>query len=318
MKTVKQPVLYRKLTEKQTGIKRPMSFMPTQLMICTLPLRSLTGKNVSYKREYNGNMMEFVGKNGVPGGRLARLIVMLLTTAVVNNKNNVDKSAPITLYYKSFRDFQEALGMESNRSKELMGVMEMFVGCNMYFTSTETRPFTETELFGEDIPQGGYAKAISMENVPFISKLQVVEVLDKNKKTMTNVEISIIISKDYAEKVENHAIPVDYEVYRNIISPLEKDMYVWLVYKNNIQIKKEGQFIPRKNLLEQFLPNGDGALESANYQRITEAINNIKNKYYPGLQVSCRENHTGITLFQSPKIIQGKDTRYVPLINSYT
>ena len=92
-----------------------------------------------------------------------------------------------------------------------------------------------------------------------------------------------------------------------------KDIYAWLVYRNN-GIEKP-TFIPREKLVEQFMPVNEELDKLAtmkafsnNYNKILSLIKEIKEKYYNELNIGLDDS--GITLYKSPTPILKDDTRY--------
>ena len=121
----------------------------------------------------------------------------------------------------------------------------------------------------------------------------------------------IVLSPEFAAFCQSHAVPINYTVYKNISSPIAKDIYAWLVYRNNSIT--EPLFIPRHHLVEQFNPVDDAKnenQENVSYFRIIEYIKEIKEKHYPELKVSFDQTGEGITLYKSKPPIMEKDTRY--------
>ena len=53
---------------------------------------------------------------------------------------------------------------------------------------------------------------------------------------------------------KEHAVPINYSVYKEITSPMGKDLYAWIVYRNNFLTEDKPIFIPKKSLVDQFNP----------------------------------------------------------------
>ena len=121
----------------------------------------------------------------------------------------------------------------------------------------------------------------------------------------------IIISADFADFCQKHAVPIDYAVYKSISSTVGKDLYAWLVFRNNGLTKST--FIPRDKLVEQFMPvteDQDKNTVNVNYNFILEQLNIIKKKYYPEVKFDVSKDGSGITLHKSPTPVLKNDQRY--------
>ncbi len=127
------------LEQQELERKRLMSFIPTHFIICGLPLR--TKKELEFTREYNGNKLRLVSGKGVPGGRIARLIMTLFTTEAVLRKNS-NFGEKIELTYDSIKQFMKAIGMErSNHQEKVLDLLERFAECNIFFEAKRERAY---------------------------------------------------------------------------------------------------------------------------------------------------------------------------------
>ena len=147
-------------------------------------------------------------------------------------------------------------------------------------------------------------------SIRFTTAVQFQEVNDRITETRYG-NFKIIISGEFASFCQKHAVPIDYGVYKSIPSAVGKDIYAWLVFRNNGL--KDSVFIPRNKLVEQFMPVDEGKdpnTVNVNYAFILNQINEIEKKYYPELKISIDSNGSGITLFKSPTPIIKNDTRY--------
>jgi hypothetical protein len=170
-----------------------------------------------------------------------------------------------------------------------------------------------------EIPQQGFIQLKSVVNVPFFYKYTSAKIVRKEYKKGQSIGVDITLSAPFAEMAQRHPVPIDFNVYRSINSALGKDVYSWLVYRNNGPIPEAGLEISRKNLIEQFSSEEQKDIESQNYQRIIEEIQDIKLHYYPELNIKFidRGAWRGIILYKSELVIKKDDLRYVPLIKGF-
>ena len=120
-----------------------------------------------------------------------------------------------------------------------------------------------------------------------------------------------MISAEFANFCQKHAVPIDYGVYKSISSAVGKDIYAWLVFRNNGL--KNPVFIRRDQLVEQFMPvteNQDSNTVNVNYAFIINQIKEIKRKYYKNVKIDETTSSDGITLYPSPTPVIKNDTRY--------
>ena len=150
----------------------------------------------------------------------------------------------------------------------------------------------------------------STGNIRFTEGVQYKEA-DDGSGDKKSFAFKIILSPEFAAFCKKHAVPINYTVYKSISSAIGKDIYAWLVYRNNSIT--EPIFIPRHKLVEQFNPVDDAKnqnQENVSYFRILENIKEIKEKFYPELKFSIDKSGEGITLYKSPAPILANDTRY--------
>ena len=71
--------------------------------------------------------------------------------------------------------------------------------------------------------------------------------------------------------------------------------------------------MPRKNLVEQFMPvdeSSNRSQEAVNYKRLIDELKQIKEKYYPEVKFTIAPDGSGVTLYKSPTPILKDDKRY--------
>jgi len=311
--------------------RRLRSYMPTCFAICPLPVRSMKSDVKEYVKRYNGFELRLIGTNGIPGGKVARDMLMLFTTEAVYRKGYIGEGEKIKLSFKSLSELQRSIGMNSaNHGDRLLDMLEIYSGCSIYFQFDTRYKFDgQSLLFDSRAYKGvrGYGekdvtltyKGIS--NVPFINKLERIDMIKSKCKKGEPVAIDVVLASDFVDTVADSAVSVDFTVYREIASALAQDLYVWLLYKmyNFKNTQMDEVFISKGNLIEQFGMEGDSN-ENMKYSRILESLDLIKRNYYEDLKYEVvdkgKRREKGIILRKSPLVIKRDDVRYVPLLTT--
>jgi hypothetical protein len=310
--------LFEQYENVEGAKKRILSYMPTHFVFCSLPLKNPKEDVREYEKRYNKYRMRIEGGKGIPGGKYARLLLTLFATEAVVRKSE-DPNEKVILKYDSVKQLINRLGVgRAPYEKDITELLKRFAYSHIYFEITERKEYIKSEFKiaqDSDIPERGTIKLESVINVPFFLAYNRVEYKEKEHENGKSKKIVIILSPSFTEMVRNHSVPVDYDIYKEISRPLGKDLYVWLTYRNNGPIPAEGIHITRKKLMEQFYNDING-YERQYYAILIDEIKEIKNKYYPELKVTFKEDYNGIILYKSERKIKPKDVRYVPLINN--
>jgi hypothetical protein len=305
--------------------KRRSAYIPSHFVICNLPLRSTKKEVTEYRKRYNQFQLRLVGANGIPGGKIARDMLSLFTTASVQYKN-INPSGQIVMHYDSIKKFMKSFGLENSTKFNLVEeLLEKFAGCNIFFEINAQRKYDVGELQFKEIEEGtriekkGIIQLKTVTNVPFFYKYTNVKILGEKYIKGQSIGLDITLSAPFVEMAQQHPVPIDFNVYRSIDSALGKDIYSWIVYRNNGPIPVEGLEVSRKNLIEQFSHESQKNIEAQNYQHIIEVLKDIKMHYYPELKIKFieRGKWKGIILYKSELVIKPNDMRYVPLIRGF-
>lgn len=290
------------------------AFVPSVFISAALPLRD--NKRNTFTRKYNNITMTLSGVKKVPYGKYGRLLLAILTTHAVQEKGRGDEDIVIT--YPSIKALLDEMQLPKQRMKDVMEQLDCFKQCSFIYEETKTTRITVPSLFdGEDIVPFDdgkiIAKKISTGLIPFFETMQYIEITDKTEY-QKGVAFEIRLAKPFVKLSQQHSVPVNYTVYKEISSAVGKDLYAWICYRNNFIEEDKPLFIPRHSLVEQFMPvtneNNPQVQEGTNYQRIREQVELIKEKYYPDLKVSF--DATGMELRKSPAVILPDDkVRYV-------
>ena len=288
-----------------------MSYIPSFFTTASLPFKNVN-KTTFTRKGSQGVTLTLTPPTTVPFGKFGRLLLSVLTTHAVLSK---EKNAPVMIEYRSLADLLKELQLPKQRGKEVKEQLECFK--NAAFCFEQRIETLQAGYLFEDIMEKPYPKGdvrvetVTTGNIRFTTGVQYQKVTDTNEKNGSWVgNFKILLSGEFAAFCQEHAVPINYSVYKEISSAAGKDIYAWLVYRNNGL--KDKVFIPREKLVEQFMPlsdENDRKLLSVYYSRIIDEIKNIKEKYYPELKVDVT-SAAGITLYKSPTPILKDDTRY--------
>ena len=288
-----------------------MSYIPSFFTTASLPFKNVN-KTTFTRKGSQGVTLTLTSPTNVPFGKFGRLLLSVLTTHAVLSK---EKNAPVMIEYRSLADLLKELQLPKQRGKEVKEQLECFK--NAAFCFEQRIETLQAGYLFEDIMEKPYPKGdvrvetVTTGNIRFTTGVQYQKVTDTNEKNGSWVgNFKILLSGEFAAFCQEHAVPINYSVYKEISSAAGKDIYAWLVYRNNGL--KDKVFIPREKLVEQFMPLSDETdrkLLSVYYSRIIDEIKNIKEKYYPELKVDVT-SAAGITLYKSPTPILKDDTRY--------
>ena len=288
-----------------------LAYLPALFTTASLPFRNVN-KTVFERKGSNGITLKLTSPTNVPFGRYGRLLLSVLTTHAVLEKN---RTGSVLLEYDKLSDLLNEMQLPKSRGKDIKDQLECFSNAAFSFTQKVTE-LKSAYLFDGLYEKGEYPKqdifvtTHSTGNIRFTEGVQYKEADDgtENKKSFA---FKIILSPEFAAFCKKHAVPINYTVYKSISSAIGKDIYAWLVYRNNSIT--EPIFISRNKLVEQFNPVDDAKnenQENVSYFRIIENIKEIKQKFYPELKVTIDKGGNGITLFKSPAPVLTGDTRY--------
>ena len=288
-----------------------LSYIPGLFTTASLPFKNVK-KTVFVRKGSQGLTLTLTSPLNVPYGRYGRLLLTVLTTHAVLSK---EKNVPVMIEYNSLAELLKEMQLPRQRGKDIKEQLDCFTNATFAFPHKETT-LRGGYLFTDLYEDGNYPKndvevtTKTTGSIRFTTGVQFQEVDDKvSEKKYGNFKI--VISAEFASFCQKHAVPIDYGVYKSISSAVGKDIYAWLVFRNNGL--KDSVFIPRDKLVEQFMPvseDKDPNTVNVNYAFITNQINEIKKKYYKELKVDIDPHGSGITLYKSPTPVIKDDTRY--------
>ncbi len=299
----------------ENSVKKFRSYLSSPFIAAALPQKDVK-KNV-FKRKYNNIELNLTSDTKVPFGKNGRLLLSILTTHAVLGKSSGPEDQ-IVIKYNSLQQLLDELQLPKQRGKEIKEQLECFSGATFVFREKIVKNLQNVlfkDLIKDDEFNGENVTATwnSSGVIPFFDGFQYVD-LENSEQEKRTIGITIILSKSFRKLSQEHAVPIDYTVYKNITSVVGKDLYAWFVYRNNSLQEGEPIHISRKSLVDQFLPVKEDSYESeerVNWNTIKEQIKNIKEKYYPKLKVTIDKNNDGITLYKSEPAINENDKRYM-------
>ena len=181
--------------------------------------------------------------------------------------------------YNSLAELLKEMQLPRQRGKDIKEQLDCFTNATFAFTHKETT-LRGGYLFKDLYEDGNYPKndvevtTKTTGSIRFTTGVQFQEVDDKvSEKKYGNFKI--VISAEFASFCQKHAVPIDYGVYKSISSAVGKDIYAWLVYRNNGLSEDKPEFVPRDKLVEQFMPvsdESDPKIANVNYSRIIEQV----------------------------------------------
>jgi len=290
-----------------------MSYIPSFFTTASLPFKNVN--KTSFRRKgSNGVTLTITSPFNVPFGKFGRLLLSVLTTHAVLSKN---KRVPVMIEYNALADLLRELQLPKQRGREIREQLECFKGAAFCFEQRIETFQKRESLRGiplDSLSEGDVrVETTTTGSIQFTSGIQFQKITDdRNGSWFGNFKI--ILSADFAAFCQSHAVPINYSVYKEISSASGKDIYAWLVYRNNglNDTGKASVFVSRDKLVEQFMSldsESGGRLVSTYYSRICDEIKEIKRRYYKELNVDLSDP-SGITLFKSPTPVLKEDTRY--------
>lgn len=289
------------------------SYMPSVFVTASLPIRNV--KKNTFERKFNNISMFLNGLNNVPYGKYGRLLLSLLTTyAVLNGQNG-----PVEIKYDSFKQLLDDLDLPKQRTKEIKEQLDCFVKCDFSYEQKIQKTISKPLFLDLDLEEETcLATAVKYEKIAFVRSMEYVSLGEGEKETI--VGLKIVLGDDFVRLCQNHSVPINYTVYKEINSSLGKDLYAWVVYRNNSLENGKPMFFSKQNLVNQFFTESNSedkeATFRANWKVIKDQLALIKKEYYPELKLEYTDS--GILLEKSPPVVLGNDTRYILITSNFS
>ncbi|MCQ2588325.1 MAG: plasmid encoded RepA protein [Treponema sp.] len=294
-----------------SNTKKQIGYIPSFFTTASLPFKNIN-KTVFVRKGSQGITLTLTSPKNVPFGKYGRLLLSILTTHAVISQN---KDNSLLIEYASLADLLRELQLPKQRGADIKQQLECFSNAAFSFEQ-EIKELKSGYLFQDMYEDGKYPKkdvtvrTKSTGNIRFTTGVQYQEVEDDSGENKTG-HFKILLSPEFCAFCQAHAVPIDYGVYKDIASPIAKDLYAWLIFRNNGLT--EPVSISRSKLVEQFIPVEDGKdpnLVNVNYARIIELLTEIKEKYYKEVKFEVHKDGSGITLYKSPTPVLKNDHRY--------
>lgn len=292
-----------------------MSYIPSFFTTASLPFKNVN-KTTFTRKGAQGVTLTLTSPLNVPFGKFGRLLLSVLTTHAVLSK---EKNVPVMIEYASLADLLRELQLPKQRGREVKEQLDCFRNATFCFeqrVETLQAGYLFENMMDKPYPKGDVkVETTTTGNIRFTTAVQFQKVTDGKRGSWFG-NFKILLSGEFAAFCQQHAVPINYSVYKEISSAVGKDIYAWLVYRNNGL--KSSVFIPRDSLVEQFMPVSDvndRKTISTYYGRIVDEIREIKEKYYKELKVDLSSN-AGITLYKSPTPVLKGETRYALITSS--
>lgn len=294
--------------------KKQIGYIPSFFTTASLPFKNIN-KQTFVRKGSQGLTLTLTSPVNVPFGRYGRLLLSVLTTHAVASKNQ-NPERPVIIQYASMADLLKELQLPKQRGKDIREQIECFAGASFNFQSKVSElkaPYLFKDLYedGNYPKQDVEVKTYTTGTILFTKAVQFKEITNLETKDSKVGYFKILLDEEFVAFCQKHAVPIDYTAYKNISSPIGKDLYAWLVYRNNAI--KDSVFIPRHKLVEQFMPvdeNADPNLVNVNYARIVSLLGEIKEKHYKEVRFDIDKSGAGITLYKSPTPVIKGDPRY--------
>lgn len=289
------------------------SYMPSVFVTASLPIRNV--KKNTFERKFNNISMFLNGLNNVPYGKYGRLLLSLLTThAVLHGKNG-----PVEIKYDSFKQLLDDLDLPKQRTKEIKEQLDCFVKCDFSYEQKIQKIISKPLFLDLDLEEETcLATGVKYEKIAFVRSMEYISLGEGEKETV--VGLKIVLGDDFVNLCQNHSVPINYTTYKEINSSLGKDLYAWVVYRNNSLENGKPMFFSKQNLVNQFFTESNSedkeATFRANWKVIKDQLALIKKEYYPELKLEY--NDSGILLEKSPPVVLGNDTRYILITSNFS
>lgn len=292
--------------------KRQIGYIPSFFTTASLPFKNVN-KTTFVRKGSNGLTLTLSSPKNVPYGKYGRLLLSIFTTHAVIQKNS---ELPVMMEYNSMSDLLKELQLPKQRGKDVREQLDCFTGASFIFEQRieEQKQGYLFKDFYENgsVPKGDVnVRTVTTGSIRFATGVQYKEVTDCENKDTKVGYFKILLSDEFAAFCQKHAVPIDYTTYKEINSPIGKDLYAWLIYRNHSI--KDPVFIPRSKLVEQFMPvekDDNPNVVNMHYFHIIEILKEIKEKYYPELNLDISKDGSGITLIKSPTPVIENDPRY--------
>lgn len=246
----------------------------------------------SFTREYNGVRVTYTGELGVPYKPTDRRILEIITTKAIQSKSRLVEFGSVTSELARY-GFARTGGYikpwaDSLRRFAVLGITPTITGRHPQDDKIRfafTRPF----FFAEEAMVVWTSGRIQNPVQP--------ELIDR----LTHLTLS-----EGAARLLENAVPHDQRHIMKIQSPLEMDIYLWLVSKLG-SLEESELLVPWSWLYAQFGQRAE-KLNKNQMRHFREdmksAFSSICTEYYPAAKVELNKYAKGVLLKKSPPLIE--------------
>jgi len=267
-----------------------LGFMARALAMATLPHQS---RVEPFYRRVNGDYtltMMTAHPNGLPYGRLARILTIWVTTEVARTKNNEIFLGERLSDYLRELDLLSGGGKRGNNTRlrdQMASLFSSVINCSY-----------------SGISASGERKQWGLRNVMIANDFDWWEPQDQSQAGTWHSRV--LITDAFAKECIDNPIPVDWRAIKPLRSPLAIDLYVFLTHRFSYLRRKTT--IPWISLMNQF--GSDYARNPQGIRDFRRAVEReLKNVMYLYTQARVEVTLDGLVLYPSqthiPKSSQG-------------
>jgi hypothetical protein len=268
------------IEEEDAKASGNLGFMARALVMATLPHRS---REEPLYRRVNGDYtltMMTGHPNGLPYGRLARILTIWVTTEVARTKNNEIFLGDRLADYLRELGLQSGGGKRGNNTRlreQMASLFSSVINCSFNGTTAD-----------------GKHKQWALRNVMVADAFDWWEPQDEDDAGSWHSKV--IITDRFAQECITNPIPIDWRAIKPLRSPLAIDMYVTLTHRFSYLRRKTT--IPWISLMNQlgsdFARNPQGIRD---FRRAVER--ELKNVMYLYTQAKVEVTRDGLVLSPS-------------------
>lgn len=154
--------------------KKLMGYIPSCFILAPFPSRNLKPDVIVYEKKYNNIEMKLAGTKGIPGGRIARDMLVLFTSHAVYEKNS-DKEGAVRLHFDSIINFMKSMGYDNiSKYGNVLDTLDRLSVCSLSFEARKKEKLAGNDLItqlqggNKNIAEtGGYRGAVCEGKPPF-------------------------------------------------------------------------------------------------------------------------------------------------------
>lgn len=245
----------------------------------------------SFSRTMGDREVRYDSPQGVPYGSPGRLCLLSICTAVVQNHTRV-------IELGSVDSFLTRVGLDIH-----LGGGKGSAKIDSYSNQIKRLAWTTVSARRLSRRTGRVLELI--QRFMIAEKMTVAWGIgdgEERADLLVDGDSSIMVSREFFEYVQGHAVPVDLGCYMSLKTARDRDMYVWLVRRLH-RLRSE-QVVPWDSLLAQFFGDIDSKHRTTRAKRFEKRLVSIRDFTYPEARIEAVE--TGLKLKPSPPHITAR------------